>query len=190
MYSFSDSFNSGFDIAKSYTGGYGDVSSFLSKGSGSSMDPTALAIGLGGSLISGLFGIGQAQTSASIAQANLAAQNQAILEGREQTKAALGSSMWGPVFAAGTGGDIAFGREKEAKKWLGGPFADLLQARASEEKRRARDFASDPRTRELSARERKGRMEEEMFKAGAPMAAMYGPTRGFASLAGKYGISV
>lgn len=184
-------YTSPYDIGKSFTGGYGDFSARLNSGSsaGSGMDPWSLGLGLGGSLISGLFGLGQARTSASIAQAQLAAQNQAILEGREQTKAALGSSMWGPIFQTGTGGDIAFGREKEAKKWLGGPFADLLQARASEEKKRARDFALDPRTREFNARQRKGQMEEDLFRSQAQLAGMFGPTRSFASLAGKYGIT-
>jgi hypothetical protein len=50
-----------------------------------------------------------------------------------------------------------------------------------------RAFAMDPRSRELAAQERRGRMEEDAFKAMAPMAGMFGPIGSFAGLAGKYG---
>jgi hypothetical protein len=45
----------------------------------------------------------------------------------------------------------------------------------------------DPRSRELAAQERRGRLEEDAFKAMAPMAGMFGPIGSFAGLAGKYG---
>jgi hypothetical protein len=148
-YSFPSSFTT-FDPSKAFSGGYGNFSSpsALKSGSGGGMDPLSLGLGLGGSLIGGLFGMGQAQTSASIAQAQLAAQNQAILEGREQTKAALGSSMWGPLFAAGTGGDIAFGREQEAKKWMQGPFAERQLGLGSEASKRERLARISPESKE------------------------------------------
>ena len=140
------------------------------------MDPLSLGLGLGNSLISGLFGMGQAQTSASIAQAQLAAQNQAILEGREQTKAALGSSMWGPLFAAGAGGDIAFGREKAAKKWLQGSFAERQLGLGSEAAKRERLARISPESKEAAQFENRLAIERSLAEKRALTDAMFGRT--------------
>lgn len=140
------------------------------------MDPLSLGLGLGGSLIGGLFGMGQAQTSASIAQAQLAAQNQAILEGREQTKAALGSSMWGPLFAAGTGGDIAFGREQEAKKWMQGPFAERQLGLGSEASKRERLARISPESKEYDRFQEELNRRNAIAKGQANLAGMFGET--------------
>jgi hypothetical protein len=138
------------------------------------MDPLSLGLGLGSSLIGGIFGMGQAQTSASIAQANLAAQNQAILEGREQTKAALGSSMWGPLFQAGTGGDIAFGREKAAKSWLQGPFAERQLGLGSEASKRERLARISPESKEAAQFENRLAIERSLAEKRALTDAMFG----------------
>ncbi len=176
-YSFPSAFNS-FDPSKAFGGGYGDFSSVgkLSSGSstGGGMDPLSLGLGLGSSLIGGLFGMGQAQTSASIAQAQLAAQNQAILEGREQTKAALGSSMWGPLFQAGTGGDIAFGREKTAKSWLQGPFAERQLGLGSEASKRERLARISPESKEAAQFENRLAIERSLAEKRALTDAMFG----------------
>ena len=176
-YSFPSTFTS-FDPSKAFGGGYGDFSSTgkLSSGSskGSGMDPLSLGLGFGSSLIGGLFGMGQAQTSASIAQAQLAAQNQAILEGREQTKAALGSSMWGPLFQAGTGGDIAFGREKAAKSWLQGPFAERQLGLGSEASKRERLARISPESKEAAQFENRLAIEREIAARRAQTDAMFG----------------
>jgi len=176
-YSFPSAFTS-FDPAKAFGGGYGDFSSVGKLSSGSSksggMDPLSLGLGFGSSLIGGLFGMGQAQTSASIAQANLAAQNQAILEGREQTKAALGSSMWGPLFQAGTGGDIAFGREQAAKKWLQGPFAERQIGLGSEASKRERLARISPESKEAAQFENRLAIERSLAEKRALTDAMFG----------------
>lgn len=176
-YSFPSSFTT-FDPSKAFSGGYGNFSSpgALKSGSGGGMDPLSLGLGLGGSLIGGLFGMGQAQTSASIAQAQLAAQNQAILEGREQTKAALGSSMWGPLFAAGTGGDIAFGREQAAKKWLQGPFAERQLGLGSEASKRERLARISPESKEAAQFENRLAVERSIAEKRALTDAMFGRT--------------
>jgi hypothetical protein len=176
-YSFPSSFSS-FDPSKTFGGGYGDFSSVgkLSSGSstGGGMDPLSLGLGLGSSLIGGLFGIGQAQTSASIAQAQLAAQNQAILEGREQTKAALGNAMWGPLFQAGTGGDIAFGREKAAKSWMQGPFAERQLGLGSEASKRERLARISPESKEAAQFENRLAIERSLAEKRALTDAMFG----------------
>ena len=176
-YSFPSAFTS-FDPSKAFGGGYGNFSSVgkLSSGSstGGGMDPLSLGLGFGSSLIGGLFGMGQAQTSASIAQAQLAAQNQAILEGREQTKAALGSSMWGPLFQAGTGGDIAFGREKAAKTWLQGPFAERQLGLGSEASKRERLARISPESKEAAQFENRLAIERSLAEKRALTDAMFG----------------
>lgn len=176
-YSFPSSFKT-FDPSKAFSGGYGNFASSntLQSGSGGGMDLASLGIGLGSSLIGGLFGMGQAQTSASIAQANLAAQNQAILEGREQTKAALGSSMWGPLFAAGAGGDIAFEREKEAKKWMQGPFAERQLGLGSEASKRERLARISPESKEAAQFENRLAIERSLAERRALTDAMFGRT--------------
>ena len=176
-YSFPSSFTT-FDPSKAFSGGYGNFSSpgALKSGSGGGMDPLSLGLGLGSSVIGGLFGMGQAQTSASIAQAQLAAQNQAILEGREQTKAALGSSMWGPLFAAGTGGDIAFGREQAAKKWLQGPFAERQLGLGSEASKRERLARISPESKEAARFENKLAIDRAIAERRAVTDAMFGRT--------------
>ena len=165
-------------ITKSFGGGeaFDFNSGNLLKSGSSGMDPWSLGLGLGGSLISGLFGLGQARTSASIAQAQLAAQNQAILEGREQTKAALGSSMWSPIFQTGAGGDIAFGREKEAKKWMQGPFAERQLALGSEAKERERRARISPESKEAARFENRLAIERSLAEKRAVTDAMFGPT--------------
>lgn len=176
-YSFPSSFTT-FDPLKAFSGGYGNFSSAgtLKSGSGGGMDPLTLGLGFGGSLLSGLFGMGQAQTAASIAQAQFAAQNQAILEGREQTKAALGSSMWGPLFAAGAGGDIAFGREQAAKKWMQGPFAERQFGLGSEASKRERLARISPEAKEAARFENRLAIERSTAEKRALTDAMFGRT--------------
>lgn len=167
-------------ITKSFGGGEAfnfDSGNLLKSGS-SGMDPLSLGLGLGSSLIGGIFGMGQANTAASIAQAQLAAQNQAILEGREQTKAALGSSMWGPLFQAGTGGDIAFGREKEAKKWMQGPFAERQLGLGSEASKRERLARISPEAKEAARFENRLGIQRALAERRAVTDAMFGPVRG------------
>jgi hypothetical protein len=168
-------------ITKSF--GVGESGSFdsgnlLKSGSKMAFDPLSLGLGLGSSLISGLFGMGQAQTSASIAQANLAAQNQAILEGREQTKAALGSSMWNQLFQAGPGADIAFQREKAAKEWLQGPYAERQLGLQSEASKRERMARISPEAKEAARFENRLAIEREIAARRAQTDAMFGPVRG------------
>jgi len=181
-YSFPASFAS-FDPTKAFTGGYGDFSSIgklSSDGlkSGGGMDPLSLGLGLGSSLISGIFGNQQARAAANIARAQMAAQNQAILEGREQSKAALGSSMWGPMFQAGTGADLSFAREKEAQKWMQGPFAERQLGLRSEQAKRERLGRISPEFKEAAQFENRLAIQREIAARRAQTDAMFGPVRG------------
>jgi hypothetical protein len=125
-YNFPSGFNT-FDSSKAFSGGYGDFSSTSSLksggGFGSMIGP---ALGLASAGIGLISGIGQQRTAASIAQAQLAAQNAAFLEGRELNKGQLAGSLFNKLFDVGSGGDIAFGREKAGKEFLTGPYAERM----------------------------------------------------------------
>jgi hypothetical protein len=180
-YSFPSSFTT-FDPSKAFSGGYGNFSSVGTLNSGSrgssGMDPLSLGLGLGSSILGGIFGSQQAKTAASIANAQLKAQNQAILEGREQTKAALGSSMWGPLFQAGTGGDLSFAREKEAQKFMQGPFAERQLGLGSEQSKRERLARISPESKEAAQFENRLAIQREIAARRAQTDAMFGPVRG------------
>jgi hypothetical protein len=140
--------------------------------SGGGMLPFALA-GAGASLLGGLF---QSSASASAAKAQLAAQNQAILEGREQTKAALGSNIFNQLFSAGTGGDISFNREKAAREFLVGPIAERQMGLASEQSKRERLAAISPESKERAQYENKLAIQREIAARRAQTDAMFGRT--------------
>ena len=173
-----------FDTSKSFTGGLGDFSSAAKNKGGSGMDPLSLGLGLGSSVISGLFGMGQQKTSASIAQAQLAAQNQAMLEGREQSKAALGNAMFNQLFGAGTGGDISFTREKAAKEFSVGPYAERLMGLTREASKGERLAAISPESKERAQYENRLALQRSLAEKQGQMEGMFGPIRGSSQLFG------
>ena len=142
-------------------------------GGGGNMLP--LALGLGSSVISGLFGMGQAKTSASIAQAQLAAQNAAMLEGREQNKGQLAGALFNKLFDVGSGGDISFQREKDAKMFEVGPYAERLMGLNSESAKRERLAAISPESKERARFENRLAIDREIAARRAQTDAMFGP---------------
>jgi hypothetical protein len=165
--------NHSWGITKSFGGG--EAFNFNSGNKAGGMDPLSLGLGLGSSVIGGLFGMGQAKTSASIAQAQLAAQNAAMLEGREQNKGALAGALFNKLFDAGSGGDIAFGREKAGKEFLVGPYANRLIGLNSEEAKRARLAAISPESKELAQFNNRLAIDREIAARRAQTDAMFGP---------------
>ena len=143
-------------------------------GGGGNMLP--LALGLGSSVISGLFGMGQAKTSASIAQAQLAAQNAAMLEGREQNKGQLAGALFNKLFDVGSGGDISFQREKDAKMFEVGPYAERLMGLNSESAKRERLAAISPEAKEAALFENFLNMKRTGFENASRMEGLFGPT--------------
>jgi len=140
----------------------------------SMFDPTLLGLGAISAGVNLFGGLNQAQTSASIAQSQLAAQNAAMLEGREQAKGALASSMFGPLFAAGAGGDIAFGREKEAAMFKTGPLAERTRAQEMEFRRALTGLEGSAEARELRQRENREALKRALAEREAGMAGMFG----------------
>ena len=162
------------DITKSFGGG--EAFDFNSGNKASGMfDPVTLGLGLGSSVISGLFGMGQAKTSASIAQAQLAAQNAAMLEGREQNKGQLAGALFNKLFDVGSGGDISFQREKDAKMFEVGPYAERLMGLNSESAKRERLAAISPESKERARFENRLAIDREIAARRAQTDAMFGP---------------
>jgi hypothetical protein len=96
-YGFPSGFST-FDPSKAFSGGYGNFSGSSSLKSGSGMDPLSAGLGFASAGIGLISGIGQQKTAANIARAQLAAQNAAMLEGREQNKGALAGSLFNQIF--------------------------------------------------------------------------------------------
>ena len=160
-------------ITKSFGGG--EAFNFNSGNKAGGMDPLSLGLGLGSSVIGGLFGMGQAKTSASIAQAQLAAQNAAMLEGREQNKGQLAGALFNKLFDVGSGGDIAFQREKDAKMFEVGPYAERVRGLERQSAKDARMAAISPEAKELAQFNNRLAIDREIAARRAQTDAMFGP---------------
>lgn len=173
-YGFPSGFST-FDPSKAFSGGYGNFSGSSSLKSGSGMDPLSAGLGFASAGIGLISGIGQQKTAANIARAQLAAQNAAMLEGREQNKGALAGSLFNQIFGTGTGADISFGREKAAKEFLVGPYAERLMGLGSEESKRDRLAAISPESKERARFENRLAIERATAEQRARTDAMFGP---------------
>jgi len=104
------------------------TSSFNPKTSKGMFDPLTLGLGAINAGFGFLSGQNQDATSASIAEAQLAAQNAAIQENREKIKGELASNIGNRVWQTGPGADIAFTRDMKAAMFKTGPFAERERA--------------------------------------------------------------
>ena len=140
------------------------------------MDPASMALAAGSGLASIITGFGQQATAANITTAQLKAQNAAFLEGRERDKGALAGSLFNQIFGTGTGADISFGREKAAKEFLVGPYAERLMGLNSEESKRERMAAISPESKERAQFENRLAIQRSLAEKRAQTDAMFGPT--------------
>ena len=145
-----------------------------SKG-GSGMDPLSAGLGFASAGIGLISGLGQQATAANIANAQLKAQNAAFLEGRERDKGALAGSLFNQIFGTGTGADLSFSREKAAKQFGVGPYAERLMGLGSEESKRERMAAISPEAKELAQFNNRLAIERETAARRAQTDAMFGP---------------
>jgi hypothetical protein len=173
-YSFPSGFNT-FDSSKAFSGGYGDFSSTSSLKSGGGMDPLSAGLGFASAGVGLISGIGQQKTAANIAAAQLKAQNAAFLEGRELNKGQLAGSLFNKLFDVGSGGDIAFGREKAGKEFLVGPYAELVRGLEREVSKDARMAAISPESKQLAQFENRLAIDREIAARRAQTDAMFGP---------------
>jgi len=129
------------------------------------------ALSAGASLFGGL---NQAATSANIAQAQFAAQNAALLEGREQAKGNLAAAKFQTLFGAGAGGDIAFNREKAAKMFDTGQRAERTRAQEMDFRRALTGLEGSAEARALRQAENREALKRSLAEKEATMAGMFG----------------
>jgi len=111
-------------------------------------DPTSLAIAGLGAGIGALSGFGQQRTSANIANAQMAAQADALKQGilfqRDSAKANIGLGMFGQIWGSTTGADLDFGRQVLAKRREFAEFMPKESGLAREGARWDLNFRSGP----------------------------------------------
>jgi hypothetical protein len=161
------------NVTKSFGGG--EAFNFNSGNKASGMfDPVTLGLGLGSSVISGLFGMGQQKTSANIANAQLKFAERGRQDAAERDKLAGALNIFGQTFGAGTASDLSFGREKEAEKFKRGLF-DVDLANLSKASARERLAAISPEAKERARFENRLAIERETAARLAQTNAMFGP---------------
>lgn len=134
-----------------------------------------------GTALSGLFGaMGQsnmAATQANIAQAQLQAQNAALLEGRNALKGQMGMGMFNTLFGATTGADLDYGRQLAAQRAQYGEFMPKQLGLGREQARWQAAFQTSPDVLEANRRERMGRLQETIAGYQSQPTGMFGPIR-------------
>jgi len=171
------------------TGLSGPKNPLGSKSGGKSMfDPLSAGITAAGMGIQGIFGaIGarkQADTQAAIANAQMAAQADAVRNSRDMAKAQMGMGMFNTLFSATTGSDLDYGRQLAAQRAKYSEFIPKQFGLQREQARWENAFALSPAARELARREREGRVKEAIAPGRAQMTGMFGriaqaPTESF-----------
>lgn len=140
-----------------------------------SFDPISAGIGVVGGLISG---IGQQRTAANIANAQMAAQADALKQGilfqRDSAKANIGLGMFGQIYGSTTGADLEFGRQAQAQRLNFAEFMPKEMGLGREQARWETAFRSSPSFREMSRNERIGRLQETIAAARAQPTGMFG----------------
>ena len=160
-------------ITKSFGGG--EAFNFNSGNKAGGMDPLSLGLGLGSSVIGGLFGMGQAKTSASIAQGQLDAHKYGLKAAADANKGQLAGALFNKLFDVGSGGDIAFQREKDAKMFEVGPYAERVMGLERQSAKDARIAAISPEAKELAQFNNRLAIDREIAARRAQTDAMFGP---------------
>lgn len=132
----------------------------------------------GGMLAQGIMGMfsadKQAKTQANIANAQMAAQADAIEKGREMAKGQMGMGMFNTLFGATTAPDIEFGRQLAAQRTQ---YAELLPKQMGLGREQARwqtAFETSPDALEAARRERMGRLQETIAGYQSQPTGMFG----------------
>jgi hypothetical protein len=86
--------------------------------------------------------------------------------------------MWGQLFQAGAGGDLAFSREKAAKQFLQGPYAERQLGLQSEASKRERMARISPESKEAARFENRLALDRIERERRALTDVMFGPVRG------------
>ena len=143
-----------------------------------------MAIGWGELGLAGGLGIlsafGQQATNqfqANAFNAQMEAQANSIVNAREMQKGNLAMGIFNPRFAAGTGADLEFTRQKAAKDMQLSSFLPKQMGLGREETRWNTAFQTSPESLEASRRERIGNLQEKIAGYAANQTGMFGPIR-------------
>ena len=141
-------------------------------------DPVSLGIAGLGAIGGVISGFGQQRTSANIANAQMAAQADALKEGilfqRDSAKANMGLGMWGQIFGATTGAELELGRQERAERTQLAEFIPKKMGLGREQATWETAFRNSPSFRESSRNERVGRLQETIAAARAQPTGMFG----------------
>jgi hypothetical protein len=137
-----------------------------------------LAVAGVGAVAGMITGFGQQRTAANIANAQMAAQADALKQGilfqRDSAKANIGLGMFGQIWGSTTGADLDFGRQVLAKRR---EFAEFMPKESGLARERARwetAFRGSPSFQDTSRKERIGRLQETIAAARAQPTGMFG----------------
>lgn len=139
-----------------------------------------------GSLAGGIFGMmgadKQAQTQANIANAQMAAQADALKQGimmqRDTAKGNLGAGLQNLIYGSTTGPDLELARQKGAKQFEYDVFAPKEAAINRENARWASAASLDPTQRMASFQNLLNENRKEGFRQALPGELMFGRTAG------------
>lgn len=171
------------------TGSYFPADYLVSSGSGAFSQPgkKPMAFGWDDAILgAGMLGQGflgmlgsqrQAETQAAIAQAQLAAQADAIKNSREIAKGQMGLGMFNTLFGATTAPDLEFTRQLAAKRKEYGEFLPKQLGLGREQARWETAYRTSPEALEASRRERMGRLQETIAGYMAQPTGMFGPIK-------------
>ena len=137
-----------------------------------------LGAAMGFETLGKLFGQQSAnQLDANLANEQLKFQADSIVNAREMQKGNLGMGMFNQIFGSGTGADLSFGRELEAKRKQFDELIPKQMGLGREETRWNTAFQTSPEAIEASRRERIGNLQEKIAGYAANQTGMFGPIR-------------
>ena len=138
-------------------------------------DVAVAGIGAVGGLISGM---GQQRTAANIANAQNAAQADALKQGilfqRDSAKANMAMAMFPQLFGSTTGADLDFNRQARGKRLELGEFMPKEMGLGREQATWETAFKGSPLFQNTSRKERLGRLQETIAAARAQPTGMFG----------------
>jgi hypothetical protein len=138
-------------------------------------DAATAGIGAIGGLISGF---GQNRTNASIANAQMAAQADALNQGirfqRDSAKANMAMAMFPQIYGSTTGADLDFNRQARGKRLELGEFIPKQMGLGREQATWETAFRGSPLFENTARKERLGRLQETIAAARAQPTGMFG----------------
>jgi hypothetical protein len=138
-------------------------------------DVAVAGIGAVGGLISGF---GQQRTAADIANAQNAAQADALKQGilfnRDSAKGNMAMAMFPQIYGSTTGADLDFNRQARGKRLELGEFMPKQMGLERDQSKWEAAFQGSPLFENVSRKKRFGRLQETIAAARAQPTGMFG----------------